>query len=60
MTSTVRGAICDDKWLYSEFMDKVANRGPAVTEVRVKSSAGSAASASCDHIHDWIIGTIPG
>jgi malate dehydrogenase len=25
-----------------------------------KSSAASAASAACDHMHDWIIGTKPG
>lgn len=25
-----------------------------------KSSAGSAANAACDHMHDWYIGTKPG
>lgn len=35
----------------------MAKRGGAIIEKRKASSAASAASAVCDHIHDWLIGT---
>lgn len=28
--------------------------------MREKSSAASAASAACDHVHDWFVGSFPG
>ena len=34
--------------------------GGAIIEARKLSSAASAASATCDHIHDWFAGTMPG
>lgn len=50
----------DDCYLNGEFVDTVANRGAAVIEKREMSSAMSAASAACDHMHDWWHGTDPG
>ena len=41
-------------------MEQVAKRGGAIIEKRKASSAASAASAVCDHIHDWLIGTEDG
>ena len=35
-------------------------KGAAIIEARKLSSAASAASAICDHIHDWFAGTRPG
>ena len=36
------------------------NRGAAIIAARKLSSAASAASAICDHVHDWLVGTKPG
>ncbi|CAD8193045.1 unnamed protein product [Paramecium octaurelia] len=54
---TVRGLVADDAWLQKAFVEQVAKRGGAIIEKRKASSAASAASAVCDHIHDWLIGT---
>jgi len=35
----------------------VRERGAEIIKARKLSSALSAASAACDHVHDWIIGT---
>jgi malate dehydrogenase len=58
----VRGEIAaevidDREWLESEFIATVAKRGATVIEVRGASSAGSAANAAIDHVHDWVLGT---
>jgi malate dehydrogenase len=58
----VRGEVAadvvdDQEWLESEFIPTVAKRGATVIEVRGASSAGSAANAAVDHVHDWVIGT---
>lgn len=50
----------DDCYLNGGFIDDVANRGAAVIQKRQLSSAMSAASAACDHMHDWWHGTHPG
>ena len=42
------------------FISDVAKRGAAIIAARKLSSAASAASATCDHVHDWIIGTKEG
>lgn len=60
ITTAVRGAVCDDKWLQNDYVEAVAKRGAAIIAMREKSSAASAASAACDHIHDWVLGTHPG
>ncbi|HEY7151581.1 MAG TPA: malate dehydrogenase [Solirubrobacterales bacterium] len=61
----VRGEIAadvvdDQDWLESEFIPTVAKRGAKVIEVRGASSAGSAANAAIDHVHDWALGTPEG
>lgn len=38
----------------------MAKRGGAIIDKRKTSSAASAASAICDHVHDWLIGTQAG
>lgn len=45
--------IFDEAWLHGEFLKTVATRGKAIIKARGASSAASAASAACDHMHDW-------
>ena len=47
----------DREWYTGEFIPRVAKRGAEIIEVRGKSSAASAASASVDHMRDWVQGT---
>jgi malate dehydrogenase len=47
----------DQAWIEQEFLPNVGKRGAAVIEARGASSAGSAASAAIDHVHDWVTGT---
>jgi malate dehydrogenase len=58
----VRGAVAaevidDQGWIESEFIPTVAKRGATVIEIRGASSAGSAANAAIEHVHDWVLGT---
>ncbi|KOM58673.1 hypothetical protein LR48_Vigan11g170700 [Vigna angularis] len=53
----VRELVADDNWLNSEFITTVQQRGAAIIKARKLSSALSAASAACDHIRDWVLGT---
>ncbi|KAM7276011.1 hypothetical protein ACFE04_017877 [Oxalis oulophora] len=57
---SVRELVGDDKWLDTEFISTVQERGAAIIKARKLSSALSAASAACDHIRDWVIGTPKG
>ncbi|XP_072986669.1 malate dehydrogenase, cytoplasmic-like isoform X1 [Typha latifolia] len=57
---SVRELIYNDNWLKEEFITTVQQRGAAIIKARKLSSALSAASAACDHIHDWILGTSKG
>lgn len=50
----------EGKWVREQFIPRVQKRGAEIIKMRKKSSAASAASATCDHIHDWICGTRPG
>ncbi|KAL7083352.1 hypothetical protein ACP275_14G156000 [Erythranthe tilingii] len=50
----------DDKWLKTEFIATVQQRGAAIIKARKLSSALSAASSACDHIRDWVLGTPKG
>jgi len=43
--------------LKEEFVSVVQQRGEAVIKARKQSSSLSAASAACDHMRDWILGT---
>ncbi|XWS77278.1 hypothetical protein CRYUN_Cryun01aG0247500 [Craigia yunnanensis] len=54
---SVRDAIANDNWLNTEFITTVQQRGAAIIKARKLSSALSAASAACDHIRDWVLGT---
>ncbi|XVF33568.1 hypothetical protein REPUB_Repub17cG0179500 [Reevesia pubescens] len=56
----VREAIANDNWLNTEFITTVQQRGEAIIKARKLSSALSAASAACDHIRDWVLGTTKG
>ncbi|CAA0806029.1 Lactate/malate dehydrogenase family protein, partial [Striga hermonthica] len=46
--------------LKTEFIERVQQRGSAILKARKTSSALSAASSACDHIHDWVLGTPKG
>lgn len=56
----IREAIGDDAYLDGEFIATVQQRGAAIIAARKLSSALSAASSVCDHVHDWVKGTPPG
>ena len=43
--------------LKNEFINTVQQRGAAIIKARKASSALSAASVACDHMHDWVLGT---
>ena len=47
----------DQKWLESQFIPTVQQRGAAINEARGASSAASAANAAIDHVRDWMRGT---
>lgn len=47
------------RWLDDVFVPGVARRGAEIIEVRGSSSAASAASATIDHVRDWVHGTHP-
>ncbi|KAL5066996.1 hypothetical protein RYX36_017883 [Vicia faba] len=53
----VRELVADDSWLNGEFISTVQQRGAAIIKARKLSSALSAASAACDHIRNWVLGT---
>ncbi|KAH6823570.1 Lactate/malate dehydrogenase family protein [Perilla frutescens var. hirtella] len=57
---SARELIGDDKWLQTEFITTVQERGAAIIKARKLSSALSAASSACDHIRDWVLGTPKG
>ncbi|WP_262002137.1 malate dehydrogenase [Microbacterium sp. Mcb102] len=44
-------------WLEQTFIPRVAKRGAEIIEVRGSSSVASAASATIDHVRDWVQGT---
>jgi malate dehydrogenase len=50
------GDMVDEGWVRDEFIPRVANRGAEIIEVRGSSSVGSAASATLDHMYDWVNG----
>lgn len=57
----IRERIGDDAWLDGEFSETVATRGSAIITARGGlSSAASAASATIDHMRDWMLGTAEG
>ena len=50
----------DQAWIENEFIPTVAKRGAAIIEARGSSSAASAASATIDAAHDWLLGSADG
>ncbi|XP_076925773.1 malate dehydrogenase, cytoplasmic-like isoform X1 [Bidens hawaiensis] len=56
----VRELISDYQWLNTEFITNVQHRGEAIIKARRLSSSFSTASAACDHMRDWILGTPKG
>jgi malate dehydrogenase len=52
--------INDQAWIESSFLPTVQQRGAAIIEARGASSAASAANATIDHMHDWVLGTPEG
>lgn len=49
--------IADEAWVADAFIPTVAGRGAAIIDARGASSAASAASATIDHVRDWMHGT---
>ncbi|MGH3347355.1 MAG: malate dehydrogenase, partial [Nocardioides sp.] len=47
----------DQAWLENDFISTVAKRGAAIIDARGSSSAASAASATIDAAHDWLLGS---
>lgn len=43
-------------WIDDEFIPRVAQRGAEIIQVRGSSSVASAANATIDHVHDWMLG----
>uniref|UniRef100_A0A7S2INJ7 Malate dehydrogenase n=1 Tax=Haptolina brevifila TaxID=156173 RepID=A0A7S2INJ7_9EUKA len=60
--ATISGAKALDavppEWCEGEFLTTVQKRGAAIIAARKLSSAASAAKAICDHMHDWVSGTL--
>merc|ERR1711939_872401 len=56
----LREVVKDDNFLNGEFLKLIQGRGSAIIKACGKSSASSAASAACDHMHDWWNGTRDG
>ena len=52
--------INDQAWVADYFIPTVAKRGAAIIAARGSSSAASAANATVEHMHDWVLGTPEG
>ena len=50
----------DQAWIENDFIPTVAKRGAAIIAARGLSSAASAANATVEHMHDWLLGTPEG
>lgn len=49
--------LVDQKWVESEFIPTVQQRGAAIIKARGLSSAASAANAAIEHMRDWVMGS---
>lgn len=47
----------DNSWARGPYIDRVAQRGAEIIEVRGGSSVASAANAAIEHTRDWLLGT---
>lgn len=54
------GLVNDKNYVEGDFIKTVQQRGAKIIEARKLSSAASAASAACDHMRDWALGTEEG
>ena len=50
-------SLIDRSWYENDYIAQVAKRGAKIIDARGASSAASAASATIDHIRDWVTGT---
>nr|WP_208390410.1 malate dehydrogenase [Brooklawnia cerclae] len=50
----------DEEWIENDFIPTVAKRGAAIINARGASSAASAANATVECMHDWVLGTPEG
>ncbi|MFV0452760.1 MAG: malate dehydrogenase [Propioniciclava sp.] len=57
---SVAEVINDQAWIENDFIPTVAKRGAAIIEARGSSSAASAANATIEHMHDWVLGSAEG
>jgi malate dehydrogenase len=57
LAARMGGAEAARAWLVDDFIPRVAKRGAEIIEVRGSSSVASAASATIDHVRDWVLGT---
>jgi malate dehydrogenase len=55
----VKSLVGNDKWIQTDFIKTVQQRGAEIIQARKLSSAASAASSACDHMRNWILGTAP-
>ncbi|MCL2471645.1 MAG: malate dehydrogenase [Propionibacteriaceae bacterium] len=53
-------AVNDPAWIENTFIPTVAKRGAAVIDARGASSAASAANATVEAMHDWLLGSPEG
>ncbi len=53
-------AVGDQAWIEDYFIPTVAKRGAAIIAARGASSAASAANATVEHMHDWVLGSAEG
>ncbi|GAA1759498.1 malate dehydrogenase [Agromyces humatus] len=60
LAARLGGADAATRWLTDEFIPRVAKRGAEIIEVKGSSSVASAASATIDHVRDWVGGTPDG
>ena len=52
--------LVSEEWLENDFIPTVAKRGAAIIAARGSSSAASAANATVECMHDWVLGTPQG
>jgi len=50
-------SLVDEEWIENTFIPTVAKRGAAVIDARGASSAASAANATVESMHDWLLGS---
>ncbi len=58
-TVPLKSYVNDLDYVQGPFMKTVQQRGAEIIKWRSLSSAASAASAACDHVRDWFLGTAP-